>query len=268
MPRFTFRFGEFRGDESLPPLSYFEEVALANGIFGPTGDQRGAYRHHLGEDYFYMEFVKEVNEDIQTLDEGVFKEEKIARARTMQFLVFSDGTYGFESRRGIYDSDPFEYLLEDFDFEYELKQYDTLSLDTMRDFYKSNARIKKMKAEDLGEFEPNPHVTDEDVRELTEDFGQHSKSIVASVGRKKENLKEAILIDDGIAKYSDLSMIKAVTLDGSLRKLRDSGRFDFGVDADKDEVEQAEDVRNTVSDFIRDIISNDSPEEENGQEED
>lgn len=260
MPRYTFRFGEFQGDEALPPLSHLQEVASRNGIYGPTGEQRGAYRHYLGDDFLYLEFAKEISEDVVTIDEGVFQEEKISRAKLMQFVLLEGGTYGYESRRGMYDSDVFEYLLEDFTFEYDLLRYESLSLDTMRDFYKGSTRVKKIKAEDLGEYEPNPHVTDEEVRELTEDFGQHSKSIVASVGRKKENLKEAILVEDGIAKYSDLSMIKSVTVDGALRKLRDSGRFDFGVDADLDESEQAEEVRNTVSDFIRDIIANDSPD--------
>jgi hypothetical protein len=259
MSRFTFRFGEFEGDESLPPLQHLQEVAESKGIFGPSGNQRGAYRYHLGDDFFYMEFAKEVSEDITILDDGSFQQEKIARARTMRFILFENGTYGFESRRGIYDADAFDYLLEEYDSEFELHQYDQLSLSSMRDFYKNSEKVRKIKAEDLGQYEPNPHVTDEEVRELTEDFGQHSKSVIASVGHKKEDLKKAILVDDGIAKYSDLSMIKSVTVDGALRKLRDSGRFDFGVDSDLDETEQTREVRDTVSNFIRNIISNDSP---------
>jgi hypothetical protein len=262
MPRFTFRFGEFEGDEPLPHLSRLQEVAENNGIFGPSGEQRGAYKHHLGNDFFYMEFVKEVPENVVTLEDGDFQEQEIARARVMEFLLFEDRTYGFESRRGVYDSDVFAYLLEDYEADYSLRRYESLSLDTMRQFYKNSTRVKKIKAEVLGEYEPNPHVTDEEVRELTEDFGQHSKSIVASVGRKKEDLKQAILIEDGIARYSDLSMIKSVTSEGSLRKLRDSGRFDFGVASDLDESEQAQEVRDTVSSFVRNIISNDTPDDD------
>jgi len=262
MPRFTFRFGEFTGDERLPPLAQLDDVAERNGIYGPSGEQRGAYRHFLGDDYLFVEFVKEISEDFMTLEEGSFSKAEVSRARTMRFVLFEDGTYGFESRRGVRDSDIFDYLLEDYDFEYTLERYNHLSLDTMREFYKDSSRVKKIKAEDLGEYEPNPHVTDEEIRELTEEFGQHSKSVVASVGHMKEDLKGASLIDDGFAKYSDLSMIKAVTPNGALRKLRDSGRFDFGVDSDKDESEQAEAVRDTVSSFIRRTVSDESPDDD------
>lgn len=258
MSQFTFRFGEFRGDQSLPPLSHFQEIAEKNGIYGPSGEERGAYNHQLGRDYFYMEFAKEVPEEILTLEEGSFEQEEISRARMMKFIIFEDGTYGYESRRGVYDSDAFEYLLEDHDFEYELSRLESLSLDTMRSFYKNSSRVKKIKAEDLGEYEPNPHVTDEEIRDLTEDFGRHSKSVVASVGRKKEDLADAKMIKDGIAKYSGLSMIRSVTSEGALRRLRDSARFDFGVSEERDEEEQAEEVRDVVSNFIRTTISNET----------
>lgn len=258
MSRYTFRFGEFDGDESLPPLKRFEEIAEKNGIFGPEGEQRGAYRHHLGEGFFYMEFAKEVSEEIVTLDEGAFKQRGISRARMMRFLLFEDGTYGFESRRGVYDSDAFEYLLEDYEFDYDLRRYESLSLKTMRNFYKQSARVKKIKADEIGKHEPNPHVTDEEIRVLTEDFGQHSRSFIASVGRTKENLKEAKFISEGVAKYSGLSMIKSLSSDGALRKLRESGRFDFGVAEDKDESERAEEIRDTVSNVMRDVISEDT----------
>lgn len=262
MSQFTFRFGEFQGDERLPPLSHFQEVAERNGIYGPSGEERGAYNHHLGRDYFYMEFAKEVPEEVLTLEEGSFQQEEISRARMMKFIIFEDGTYGFESRRGVQDADAFEYLLEEYEFDYKLSRFESLSLDTMRSFYKDSTRVKKIKAQDLGEYEPNPHVTDEEIRELTEDFGRHSKSIVASVGRKKEDLKDAKMIKDGIAKYSGLSMVRSVTPDGSLRRLRDSARFDFGVSADEDEEEQAEEVRDIVSNFIRGTISNDTPDQD------
>ena len=266
MPRYTFRFGEFEGDESLPSLREFEDVAESYGIYGPSGQQRGAYRSHLGDDFFYMEFAKEVSEEILQIDEGAFNEEEISRARMMQFVVFNDGTYGYESRRGVYDTDAFDYLLTNYDFDYELKRYEQLSLNTMRKFYKESAIVKKIKADHIGEYEPNPHVTDEEIREITEDFGQHSRSIVASVGRTKENLKQARFIKDGIAKYSGLSMVKSVTRNDELRMLRDSGRFDFGVDTDKDKIEQAQEVRNTVGNFIRNIISDDEVENEDNIE--
>ena len=57
-------------------------------------------------------------------------------------------------------------------------------------------------------------------------------------------------------------MIKSVNSEGSIRKLRDSGRFDFGVDADKDESERTQEVRDTVSNVVRDIFAMNSPEDE------
>ncbi|EMA30965.1 hypothetical protein C444_08600 [Haloarcula japonica DSM 6131] len=208
----------------------------------------------MGNDFLYVDFVKEVSEEVTQIEEGSFKATEIPHARRMQFLLFENGTYAFESRRGVYDSDVFEYLLEDYDFQYSLSRYESLGLDAMRRFYKGSDRVKKLKADEIGQHEPNPHVTDEEIRELTEDFGQHSRSIIASVGRTKENLRNAKFIKDGVAKYSGLSMIKSVTPEGEIRKLRDSGRFDFGVDADKDEDEQAQSVRDTVSNVIRNVF--------------
>lgn len=265
MPRFTFRFGEFKGDETLPPLRALRETTERKGIYGRSGDQKGAYRTYSGQDYLYIDFAKEVPENIMTIKDGDFIEQEISRARRMQFLLFRDGTYAYESRRGIYDSDVFEYLLNDFDISYELQRYEQLGLDAMRSFYKDSNIVKKLKAEEIGKHEPNPHVTDEEVRELTEDFGQHSRSFVASVGRTKENLKLAKIIEDGLAKYSHLSMVKSENYDGALRKLRDSGRFDFGVDSDKSEEEQAEEVRDTVASVIRSVFSQ-SSENNNGED--
>lgn len=262
MPRFTFRFGEFEGDERLPPLNELRNVAERNDIFGRRGEQRGAYEYHLGDDFLYMDFVKEVPEEITQIEDEGFSEIKVPHAKRMRFLIFENGTYGFESRKQVYDSDVFEYLLEDYEFEYTLKRYEKLGLEAMRRFYKKSSHVKKLKADEIGEHEPNPHVTDEEIRELTEDFGRHSSSVVASVGRTKENLKEAQLIKDGLAKYSDLSMVKSLTPDNSIRKLRDSGRFDFGVDSDADEDEQAQMVRDTVSNVVRNVFAGATPDDD------
>jgi hypothetical protein len=49
---------------------------------------------------------------------------------------------------------------------------------------------------------------------------------------------------------------------GKIEKLRDSGIFDFLIDAGKDEEEQAEEVRDTVSSIVRSVFSGESAESE------
>lgn len=161
----------------------------------------------------------------------------------------------------MYPNDVFDYFLDEFSIEYELNHYEDLSLDSMRKFYKNADRIKKIKAKNIGKREPNPTITDETIKEITEDYGENSNSITASVGRTKENLQSARFIKDGIAKYSDLNRINRVNR-GKIEKLRDSGIFDFLIDAGKDEEEQAEEVRDTVSSIVRSVFSGESAESE------
>ncbi|MFC6613669.1 hypothetical protein ACFQAS_01620 [Halopenitus salinus] len=94
-----------------------------------------------------------------------------------------------------------------------------------------------IKAQNIREREPNPHVTDEEIREITEDTGLKTNSVVASVGRSKKSLKDVSLFDDGITKYSDLPMTKYRDPEANIHKLRDSGRFDFGINASDNEPE-------------------------------
>lgn len=186
MPRFTFRFGEFTGDEGLPPLENLAEEVERKGIYGYQGEKSGAYKHEVGDDFLYIDFVKEVPVSVMQLNEdGDFKQEEVANAKRMQFLLFENGTYGFESRDKVYDSDVFDYLLEDekYEFDYDLQRFETLSLKQMRSFYKESHKVKKLKADEIGMHEPNPHITDEEIKEITEDFGEYSQSFLASVGR-------------------------------------------------------------------------------------
>lgn len=236
------------------------------GIVGSSPNRRWARKPIKGANSLYFEFIKELPQKYPTFsedDEEDIVTDEIERIRSLHFLLFTNGVYGFESRRDVSDIDVFQYLFEEFESKYEVNRFDSLSLDTMRQFYKDSYEVRKIKAENIGEREPNPRVTDQELRELTEDTGLKTNSIIASVGRARENLQEVSLFDNGIAKYSDLPMIKSRDFEGEIQKLRDSGRFDFGVDhTDEEEEEQAAEIRDKVREVMRSMFNINISDEE------
>lgn len=262
MSRFTFRFGELNKEGTgVRPEINLDRISNKleeDGIVGEKGSRKWGRKPIKGKNSVYFEFIKEISQEYPALsneEEGEIVTEEANRIKSMHFLIFENGVYGFESRRGVYDGDALRYIFDDLDDKYDYTRFDSLDLSTMRDFYKESHEVRKFKAENIGEREPNPHVTDEELREITEDTGLETNSIIASVGRAKKNLKEVSLFDDGIAKYSDLPMIKSRDLEDNIRKLRDSGRLDFGVSTeDEDEEAQASEIRDTVSGVMRNLF--------------
>jgi|GEM_PF-2612438 len=260
MPRFTFRFGELNkaGTDERPEIDLDSVLGFIEeeGIVGDEGDRKWARNPIRGENSLYFEFIKEIPEEFQTFsEEDRIVTEEVGRIRAMHFLLFEDGFYGFESRKGIHDGDVLKYVFEDYSERYDSYRFESLDLSKMRDFYKKSYEVRKFKAENIGERAPNPRITDEELKEITEDTGLRTHSIIASVGRAYENLQDVSLFDDGIAKYSDLPMIKSRDAGGNIRKLRDSGRFDFGVSTDDESEEaQAAEIRDTVRSVMRELF--------------
>lgn len=261
MPRFTFRFGALKkqGTDSQPEidLDQIQQKLEEEGIVGEQGNRRWGRKPIKGSDSVYFEFIKELPEKYNTLsDDHRIVSEEISRVKTMHFIIFENGIYGFESRTKVQDIDALEYLFDNFEEDLEADRFDSLDIDTMRDFYKESFEVRKFKAENIGQRKPNPRITDEELKKLTEDTGLRTKSITASVGRAKKNLQDVSLFDDGIVKYSDLPMIRSRDSEGNIRKLRNSGRFDFGTSAgDEEEEEQASEIRSTVRTVMRNLFN-------------
>lgn len=270
MPRFTFRFGELKnvssGDRPQINLEQVRDKIEEEGIVGDQGNRIWCRKPILGPSSIYFEFLKEVPEQYPAFsDDDRIVSEEIARVRAMHCILFENGVYGFESKREVMDQDAFEYIFDKLDERYDLHRFDSLDLQTMRRFYKRSYEVRKFKAEHIGEREPNPRVTDQELREITEDTGLKTNSIVASVGRAKNNLKEVSLFQDGIAKFSDLPMIKTRDSEGKIQQLRDSGRLDFSISAD-DEDEQAIGIRNRVRNAMQNMFNVEVSEEEDDNE--
>jgi hypothetical protein len=265
MPTITLRFGKVITDQAgLPPIEELVEGVEDKGIYGYETERRGADEYVAGEDYVYMRFVKEVPETVQTLteDEDIIQSEEYF-ARVMRFLLLADGTYAFESRRGVSDKDAIEYLFEDFNLYYEFERYSNLTLDHMRKFYKSRKQIKKIKVKNIGKRDPNPHWPDEKIMELVQETGEETDNSEFSVGRNDNNLKNVELINKGFARLSELPYIKAKDAEGDIQILRDSGRFGYTYSADLGNEEQSQRIRDTAIGLARNLfISNDRNDEE------
>lgn len=265
MPRVTLRFGEILSDQDgIPPVREIAESVKEKGIYGYEGERRGAEEYVFGDDYVYMRFVKEVPETVSTLnDEDNIVQTEEYFARVMRFLLLADGTYAFESRRGISDKDALEYIFEDFTVNFDFERYSSLNLDQMRKFYKTRRQIKKVKVKNIGKREPNPHWPDEKITELVQETGEETDNSEFSVGRKDNNLKSVELINKGFARLSDLPYIKAKDSEGDVQVLRDSGRFGYTYPADLDSEEQSQRIRDTAIGLARDLfISNEASEDE------
>lgn len=195
MPRFTFRFGELnkRGTETRPELNLteIENSVEDKEIEGEKGDRRWASKLNRGPDSIYFELISETPLEYQSLsDDNRIVSEEVDRIKGMHFILFENGLFGFESRKGIHYLDALKYIFPEYDDNYESNIFDNLDLDTMRSFYKGSHEVRKLKADNIGERPPNPRVTDKELKEITEDTGLRTKSITASVGRAKENLQK------------------------------------------------------------------------------
>jgi hypothetical protein len=259
MPEVTLRFGEIKTpSEELPSLDALADDAERRGIVGDVRDRQGAREVFRESDYLFFEYVREVREEVSQFnaaDEVVVGDQYLARV--MRFLLIGDGTYVFESRRGVTNEDAIRYLLQPHGTSYQTEIFDSLSRKRMKRFYESREQVRRLKVNNVGERKPNPHWPDEHIRDLVENTGESTDNSEFSVGRKDRNLKDAELIDDGFVELSDLSVVRARDSEGNIQELRDTGRFSFTYPSDLDPEEQSRLIRTVAIEVIRDLFFED-----------
>jgi len=263
MSRVRFRFGSVDTlDVSFPSITRIKDQIQEKGIVGSTNNRRGARKVISGSDFVYIRFVKEIGEDVQVLNEydNVIQTEQYV-ARIMRFLLLSNGNYAFESRQGVSDHDALEYIFSSFETEYEYERYDEFNLDQMRWFYKNRPKIRKIKVDNIGKREPNPHWPDDDIIEIVDDTGEEADNSIFSVGRKDNNLKNVDIIDRGFARLSDLNFIRAKDGEGNIQELLESGRFGFTYSSDLDDDEQSRRIRITAIGMLRNLFGESEDDE-------
>lgn len=257
MSKVRFRFGSVQTTSQLPPLEAIRDAVEDAGIFGYEGNRRGAEAAYIGEDSLYINFVKEVGENVRRLDNNDdVVQRKEFFAREMRFFLLEDGTYGYETTRGVTEKDALSYLLEPFDLGFEIERVEELNLDQMRKFYKSRPKIRNVKVDNIGKREPNPTWPNEKIRELVEEAGEETDNSEFSVGHKNNNLKNVSIVDEGFARISDLTYVRARDENGNIQDLTDSGRFGFTVSSDisEDEKEASQRIRDEALRILREII--------------
>lgn len=250
MGEITLRFGKVSVFRSQFPSLYRIKSALDEyGVVGSEGERNGVDRATIEEDYLFGRYSKEVEEqDFRFNSENEVVPIEFDSARSLQFFLLEDGTYAYESKRGVSDTDLIPYIFEilEDEYEYDYGRYEEFDLDTMRAFYKGHEKVRKLKVNEIGEKDPNPHWGQDEITELTQDTGEDTDNTTFSVGRQYEDLKNADLIDEGFARLSNLVRIRARNQDGDIEDLRESGRLGTTYSEKLDEEEQREKIRNAA----------------------
>lgn len=259
MPNLTFRFGRVTTKSlSLPNISELADRTKERGVVGDIGERRGAIEVFAHDDYLFLRFVKDDFQKIPRLDsDNTPIESNVERARYMTLMMLQDGTYAYESRRGVSDREALDYLFQPYNIVFDIQRYEELDLDHMREFYKSRPQIRKIKLKDIGEKEPNPNWPDDQIQQLVGETGKEVNLSVFSVGRANNNLKNVEIINNGFAKLSSLPFIKARDSDDEIEELRESGRYSFDVDSELDETERSERIREKAVGLARRLFVDD-----------
>lgn len=257
MSRVRFRFGQVDAtDRSLPRLKTIAQELEDLGTVGESGDRRSARDIRIGDDYVYFRFVKEIPRDVSVFDdEDDIIEAKQFIARSMRFLLLDNGNYAFASRRGVSDVDALNHIFMNFDTEYEYDRYDEFDLDQMRWFYKDRDKVRKVKLDEIGDHEPNPHWPDEDVQEMVEETGVEADNSIFSVGHQNNNLKNVDIIQ-GFVQLSSLSFVRARDTAGNIQELLDSGRFGFSYTVDEEVDDKEEEESRIIRDSAVGVLRN------------
>jgi hypothetical protein len=270
MGEITLRFGKVSVFRSrFPSLDRIKNALDEHGIVGSEGERNGAQRTTIDEGYLFGLYFKEVEEqDFRFNSDNEVVPVEFGSARSLQFFLLENGTYAYESKRGVSDNDLIPYIFEvlDEDYEYEHGRYEEFSLDTMRAFYKSHEEVRKLKVNEIGEKDPNPHWGRDEITDLTQDTGEDTDNTTFSVGRKYNNLKNADLIHEGFARLSNLVHIRARNQDDDIEELRESGRLGTTYSEKLDEEEQREKVRNAAVEALQLISAVDDLEHSESEE--
>lgn len=242
MPQLKLRVGEVAADETLPPLEVLAEEAEDAGIRGSRGNRRYVEEQVVEEDYLYLEYTQEVTEERQQFiaeeeeggdeDADVVDVEETFVARTMRFLLRSDNRYAFQSTRGVYGEDAIEFLTEELSITgLENHRRQTFDRDWIRSFYSDVNSIRKVKLDDIAEFELDDF--DDDVADLVNGTGGPAERIEFSTSGSNNNLRESELVD-AVTRASDLKFVSGVDVEGNLQKLNQKGRLTLSYPSDLD----------------------------------
>ncbi|MFC4551757.1 MULTISPECIES: hypothetical protein [Halorussus] len=207
MPKAKFRFGELEADEGIPSMDAIAEVVEGNGIFGPTGDQRGVQlrtdsdEYVVGDDYIFIRFVKEVTEERKEIDGNEVTIGDSHIARIMRFLLTRDGSYAFETTSGVYDKDAIDYLIgedsDEFGIDFQCDQYNRFTREQMREFYEQSFRVRGLKLEDIGERDSEETSVEEDIADHVDRAGENAVRARCSAPVHRTTISVALVSSTG-----------------------------------------------------------------------
>ncbi|MBI2631958.1 hypothetical protein HYW75_03070 [Candidatus Pacearchaeota archaeon] len=103
----------------------------------------------------------------------------------------------------------------------EVKKFD---IKTMRTFYKTAKKIVSLRIQEIGEIPPNPRMPPEDLEKAVQDMAGGSNEIMFNSGRDK-NLKESQIVDEGLARRSNIKEVRGVDEDGDTFTIQSNGRI-------------------------------------------
>jgi len=98
------------------------------------------------------------------------------------------------------------------------------SLATMRAFYKSAKEIKLLTIKKVGKVAPNPRMPEEEIEEAVQDMGQEVSNVSLNAGHQ-QNLKRSQIVNDGLARRSDILELKGRDEDRASFKISHNGKI-------------------------------------------
>jgi len=105
-----------------------------------------------------------------------------------------------------------------------IKDVTSFDIKTMRTFYKSAKRVISLRIREIGKVAPNPQMPPEHIEEATQDMANGTNEISMTSGTEK-NLKDSHLINEGLAKRSDITEVRGVDEDGDTFTIGANGRI-------------------------------------------
>ena len=269
MAQLKLRVGQVTAEEMLPPLETLSEAAEDIGIRGARGERQYVDEKVLEDNFLYLEFRQEVTEerpqfttedaeeveDEDTEEDSVVEVDETFVARKMRFILRDDPNregrfYAFESTRGVYGEDAIEYLTEDMDITgLSCHRRETFPPDWIESFYESVNAVRKVKLDNISEFEVEEL---DDLSDLVSGLGGPAQLVQFSDSGQGNNLRDSDLVD-AVTRVSRIKFVSGVDIEDNLQKLNRKGRLTISHPSDLNPEEQAERMYIATDNIIRQL---------------
>jgi|SRR3989344_410721 len=170
------------------------------------------------KDHLWARFVKErIRKDpvlTRTNDES---KESHRVAHFKYVFIFPNGLIAYETLR-ITKSDIFEAIVASWqkvkksnESDIEIITKDEFEPKLLKEFYNESKMVNYISVKEIGKKPPNPHPPKKFYKEITTDIGADAERLdIKAKSRRKGNLKDINLLEEGIIPLSQIEKINAI----------------------------------------------------------